>query len=296
MRIAIFGFSQIAADVARLITEMGHELCAVFTHEPDLHEDLIFHKLKDLQCPTYVVPSHVTIDDSWAIELEKAEPDLILSVSFRSLLPQAILDVPTHGAINFHNSLLPEYRGRSPINWQLINGERKSGVTAHWIDSGIDTGQIIWQNAIIINLSMTAPELLQECNRLILYQAARIIRIIERGDPLPSRPQTRPHTPYCRGRTPEDGKLSFNVSARSIHNKVRALTRPYPGAFFERNGARIYLWKTRTLPGNTVTPGDIYFPDEDKLAIGTASGSVEVLEWSLKDGKTRSGPELLNYW
>ena len=310
MRIALFAYSSAGTKVFNHLRSLGHEIVAVFTHTPDPHEKEWFtpisHLAGEAGIPVFFCPSHTRLPRSLADDLRRLAPDLILSVWFRSLLPAEALSLCP--AVNVHASLLPLYRGRCPINWVLVNGERTTGVTLHRMEPTPDTGEILRQTLIPINPDLTAPELLELSEATALLQIDSYLR-----EPhLPGRPQTGPSSSYG-GRRPSDGKFSFDWPARRIHNLVRAVTHPWPGAFTrvpcnpthtrpnkirwineEGPSTEIYVWKTNVLNANTLHPG-IPFTLGDHLLYGTSDNAIEIVTWSFPGGPDRPGIELLNY-
>jgi methionyl-tRNA formyltransferase len=183
-------------------------------------------------------------------ELSAYAPDLIVVDSYSMLLPAPVLAVAKVARLNLHGALLPAYRGPNPVQWALINDERKTGVTLHLMDSGFDTGAIVDQRVIPIAIDDTWRELyaLQDvAARTLLHDSLpRYLRgEIRTVTQDPSESSTFPR------RTPEDGIIDWERPALAIHNLIRALVAPLPGAFYERrDGSRVVL--DRYVPLSTV--------------------------------------------
>ena len=185
--------------------------------------------------------------------------------------------------MNLHGSLLPHYRGRCPLNWVLLNGETRTGVTLHYMVERADAGDIVAQRPI---------EIEPEDDALTLHR--RIVREAERllAEALPSiRNGTNARTPqqlgqgsYYGGRRPEDGIIDWDRDAAEIHNLVRAVTRPFPGARTQLDGRTLYVWRSgpEETAGLTDPPGTIQL--DSGLVVAAGHGRLRILECQLEDG------------
>lgn len=296
MRTALFAFGPTGRAAYDELLRLGHSVVGIWTHAPDAHEDPCFTPVS-APCPTFFHPAHTTLGEDVTAQLESVNPDLLLSVWFRSILPGTALTVPARGAWNFHASLLPSYRGRSPLNWALIRGERRTGVTLHAMTPQVDCGGILDSRPIPITPSDDINSLLTASNaavrHLLQHNLARIAL-----DDYALIPQHPTDEPPCRARTPEDGWFTWNDPAHSIHNLVRAVTHPFPGAFFlAPSGTQVFVWKTRFVPGcNTLDPGIPVILDNYRFCVGTSDDAVEILVWSKSGGPERPGSDLADAW
>jgi methionyl-tRNA formyltransferase len=173
-------------------------------------------------------------------------PDFLFSFYYRRMLQQALLRVAPRGALNLHGSLLPRYRGRAPVNWAVLNGERRTGATLHYMDDRPDAGDIVAAQAVPILPDDTAREVFDKVTvaaevcldavlpALVAGTAPRLRNAIERGS-------------YFGGRTPEDGWIDWSQSAAVVHNLVRAVAPPYPGARTTINGLAARVLRTRVI-------------------------------------------------
>jgi methionyl-tRNA formyltransferase len=206
-----------------------------------------------------------------------AAPDFLFSFYYRSMMAAGILAIPQRGALNLHGSLLPRYRGRAPINWVLVQGESTTGVTLHYMDEKPDHGDIVDQVAIPIDFEDTA--------RTLFDKAADAARVLLRRA-LPSlaagtagrRPQAHDQASYFGRRTPADGRIDWSWPPLRIHNLVRAVTRPYPGAFTEVAGRRLLVWSARPAAAEAPrsTPAARGPSAETGAVIGAAEGGLLV--------------------
>ena len=165
---------------------------------------------------------------------------VILSINYLFIIEEDVIKHPTKFAINFHGSLLPKYRGRTPHVWSIINNEQKSGITAHLIDNGCDTGDIIEQIEIEISKTDTGASILNKFNKKYFPLVQKVIDKIE-NDTISFKPQDHSKATYFGKRTPEDGLIDWNWHKERIFNWVRALSNPYPGAFSFMNGTKIII-------------------------------------------------------
>lgn len=164
-------------------------------------------------------------------DLTRFAPDLVFSWSYGLRIPKLILDLPVIGAINIHGGLLPEWRGANILNWVLVNGATETGVTAHWLTEGFDEGPIIARRAIAIDFLDTARTLGDKLRQLSGQLLSSILTDIETGIVLPSLPQDESKARYFKRRSPEDGRVDWEMSDLQIYNLIRALVSPWPGAF-----------------------------------------------------------------
>lgn len=174
--------------------------------------------------------------------MEKLNPELIVSVSYHAIIKKEILD--KWPVINAHNALLPKYRGRAPINWAIINGEKETGVTIHYLVEELDKGDIILQESVPIKYKETAGEVWKRC--LPLYPKLVLKAVDMIGEGIVQRiKQDESKATYFSKRTPKDGIIDWNKTTLQLYNWVRALTHPYPGAFTYYNGKKLIIWKVK---------------------------------------------------
>lgn len=187
------------------------------------------------------------INDKENIELiTKLNPDVIFVIGWSQLIKKELIDIPRYGCIGFHPSLLPKNRGRGVIPWQIINEEKDTGITLFYIDEGTDTGDIIGQKKIPINSNDTSTtiynKLMEELRELIRENIDDILNgTVNRIK------QDENFATYCAKRVPEDGYIDWSKSNEEIHNLIRAVTKPYPGAFTYYKGKKIIVWDSELI-------------------------------------------------
>ena len=254
-RTVVFAYSEVGWRCLKALVESGSNIRAVFTYEDDLEEDTWFHSVKELaseaSLPVYT-PEGVA--DGQTMELLKEiDPELVFSFYYRHLLPEDVLKLPRLGAFNIHGSLLPKYRGRACVNWAIINGETETGATLHWMTPRPDEGDIVAQKKVPIGEADTAKEVMLRVARAAEELIRDNLVLLESGM-APRTPQDHFKATRFGGRKPEDGLIEWNAPARDIANLVRAVTRPYPGAFTFFEGRKVYIWKVTPLEGDTKAP------------------------------------------
>lgn len=175
--------------------------------------------------------------------------DVIFSVGFSLILRGDIFNFPTFGVINFHQSLLPKYRGRHPLNWAIINGEKETGIIFHFMNERIDAGDIIYQERIPIDESDNIMDLYHKTISSGRAALGQLLNSIHNKTAQRIR-QNEKEMSYYPPRRPEDGLINLSDNARNIYNLVRALTYPYPGAFLFHEGRRWIIWDVSIEDGN----------------------------------------------
>ncbi|MCK9418394.1 MAG: formyltransferase [Nitrospirae bacterium] len=282
--ILVFAYHDVGYECLDALIQNDEYILAVITHKDDPEEEIWFRSVAAL-ARKYDIPVHSpesVYTSDWIERIRSWTPDLILSFYYRNMIHEDILSIPRLGAFNMHGSLLPKYRGRAPINWAILNGERSTGVTLHHMVKQADAGDIVDQEAVPIGPEDTARDVFGKC-----VKAARLV--IERQiGPLTSgtaqrRTQDESQATKFVGRKPEDGRIDWTRSADEIYNLVRAVTQPYPGAFTMVNGKKLLIWWATPRKDAGEKPGTI--TSSDPLVIATGSGSLEVVnyEWENED-------------
>jgi methionyl-tRNA formyltransferase len=288
--IVLFGYSDVGYECLDLLVGQGRDVRLVVTHENSPTEAKWFRSVAERARAAGIETTTAEIKDDPTIEARIAAlaPDLILSCYYRRMIPARILDHARLGAFNMHGSLLPKYRGRAPVNWAILHGETQVGATLHRMVKRADAGDIVDAEAVKVAPEETAFEAMGK-----VVGAAR--RILERQiDALlagraPQTPQDESEATYFGGRTPEDGRIDWTWPGARIVNLVRAVAAPFPGAFSDGTGGRLYVWRARIAVGTSL-PGTVL--TADPLIVACGDGAVEILEASLGAGATVSGAAL----
>ena len=229
----VFGYHDVGVRCLGALLDAGVEVPLVVTHRDDPHERIWFASVADLARSKGI--DTVLDPDIGALlpRLRAMAPDFIFSFYYRRMLPPEVLASAKGGAYNMHGSLLPKYRGRAPVNWAVLMGETETGATLHEMVAKPDAGRIVGQEAVPIGPDDTAVEVLRR-----VTAAAETVMRRSIGPLLAGKARLRPNDvgqgSYYGGRRPEDGRIDWRKSAREIHNLVRAVAPPYPGAFCDR--------------------------------------------------------------
>src|SRR5262249_2507602 len=199
-----------------------------------------------------------------------------------------LLELPPYGAVNLHPSLLPKFRGRAPINWAIINGETRLGLTAHVVDEGMDTGDIIARFAF----DLVPPQDVGDALELLypLYgEISLTVVSYFRGGTVPRTKQDHSLATVFPRRKPEDGLIDWNMSVPAVWNLVRSVAHPYPGAFTTIHGQRLIVWKAAPSPRASereVNPGAIVHTGDGAVHVQCADGLLMLLHIQPAGGST----------
>ena len=248
MRIVVMAYQDIGYVCLDELLALRAEVALVVTHPDPVNENIWFRSVADrarkaglpvLRPPSVNAPDVVAAIAGLA-------PDFLFSFYFREIIGPDLLGLARRGALNLHGSLLPRYRGRCPVNWVLIHGERETGVTLHYMEAKPDRGDIVAQRAVPIADDDTALSL----NRKLGEAARALLRatypLLAAGT-APRIPQDHARATCFGGRRPEDGRIAWHRPARRLYDLIRAVTAPYPGAFTTYRGERLFVWWARPL-------------------------------------------------
>jgi len=278
MRIVFFGTPAFAVPTLTALLRSQEEVVAVVTQPdkrkgrdrlpaaPPVKELALQNHLKVLQ------PSTLK-DTSFLEEISALHPDIIIVVAYGKILPSGILKLPPQGCINLHASLLPKYRGAAPIQWAIINGEKKTGITTMYMDAGLDTGDILLQEDVAIDDGDTGETL---GRRLAHLGASLLTKTIQKikDQSLIRTPQTGTPT-YAPPLKKEDGRISWSKTAVEISNLVRGMY-PWPCAYCYLKNERIKITRVKASGGSGIA-GRIEKAHEE-LVVGTGEGFITIIE------------------
>jgi methionyl-tRNA formyltransferase len=282
----VFAYHNVGVRCLQVLLARGVDVRLVVTHEDRPGETIWFASVKklaeELGLPV-ITPANPNTDD---IEqrVRAAQPDFLFSFYYRHMLTQPLLQIPPRGAYNMHGSLLPKYRGRVPVNWAVINGETQTGATLHVMAEKPDAGAIVDQTAVPILPNDTAREVFDKvvvAAELTLHRC--LPALIE--DRATLVPQDLSRGSYFGGRKPEDGRIDWTLPAQDIHNLVRGVTRPYPGAFSDTAKGRLVLWRTLLQPATDAGAPALMLKDNHVVARCLGGGTLRILDAEL-NGQT----------
>jgi len=281
MRIIYFGTPEFAVPSLQALIESGEEVIAVITRTDKLKgrgHKLSLPPVKELALSRgipVIQPSGIRTP-AFLYEMAKLSPDIIVVVAYGRIIPPALLKLPPLGCVNVHASLLPHYRGAAPIQWALINGEEKTGITTMFMDEGLDTGDILFQEEVAIHEEDNAYTL---GLRLSQAGAALLVKTLKgvKGKMISPVPQ-RGEASYAPLLKKENGKISWSLSAREIANLIRG-TYTWPGAYGYLHGVKIHMIKARVVhESDTGTAGCIEKVTDGEIIVATGAGMLAVKE------------------
>jgi UDP-4-amino-4-deoxy-L-arabinose formyltransferase/UDP-glucuronic acid dehydrogenase (UDP-4-keto-hexauronic acid decarboxylating) len=241
-RAVVFAYHDVGCMGVRVLQRLGVEIGAVYTHEDDPGENHWFGSVRktcaELGVPCFTANPH---DPAEIARIREVAPDAIFSLYYRDMLRDSVLSLAKHGAVNLHGSYLPRYRGRAPVNWQILHGETQGGVTLHFIVQKPDAGDIVDQEAFDIASDDTGvrvyEKMLPAAERVLVRSAMSVARGTAARTPQDEKAAT-----YFGRRRPSDGEILWRCAAEDVRNLVRAVTRPYPGAYTFADGEKVFVW------------------------------------------------------
>jgi UDP-4-amino-4-deoxy-L-arabinose formyltransferase / UDP-glucuronic acid dehydrogenase (UDP-4-keto-hexauronic acid decarboxylating) len=289
----VFAYHDIGCAGIQALMDAGYSIQAVFTHADDPGENRFYASVAQL-CARHGIPVHAPQDANhplWVQRIRALRPDFIFSFYYRNLLSGEVLGCASRGAYNLHGSLLPRYRGRAPVNWVLVNGERETGVTLHRMVERPDAGAVVAQRSVPIAADETALTLHAKLREAARHLLADCLPSLARGE-LAERPQDESQASYFGRRTAADGELDWNRPATALANLVRAVTQPYPGAFAWHGERKLVIWSATALDVmHGKPPGTVLGTQPLRIACGT--GVLKIVDGQQGDaGLYLAGPQL----
>ena len=289
--ILVFAYHNVGYECLDMLIGRGENIVGVFTHEDNPKEEIWFRSVAAL-ARANGIPVHTPESVNtpvWTEKIRGMRPDIILSFYYRNMISEKVLSIPRLGAYNMHGSLLPKYRGRVPINWAVLHGERETGATLHHMVKRADAGDIVDQEAVPIGPDDTAFDVFNKVTIAARKVLERQIDAIKAGT-APRIRQDESQATSFGGRKPEDGRIDWTQSAERIYNLIRAVTHPYPGAFTEFNGQRLFIWQAKPLGRGEGKPGTVL--SADPLRVATGSGSLEITQYQWEGDHEESAADV----
>lgn len=284
-------------SLGRCVAE-GHDVVAVWT-QPDRPSGrgnkLVFSPVKQ-----FALDHGLRVEQPARIKTEEAkklfasyDADLAVVVAYGRILPLEFLKAPRRGCINVHFSLLPEYRGAAPVNWAIVNGEKKTGVTTMFIEEELDSGPILLQRETLIGAHETAPELMARLADTGAELLAETLKNISEITPRPQRDRDATFAPML---TREDGLIDWSKSSKVIECAIRGF-QPWPNAYTFVRGQRLIIWKAEPSTGTEVesVPGEVVAASGNNIVIACGENStLRVTELQLQDKRRMGARDFLN--
>ena len=292
MKAVVLAYHNIGCAGIRALLAHGYEIQAIFTHHDSPQEQVWFDSVAELAAESNIAvyaPDDIN-HPLWVQRIREMQPDILFSFYYRNMVSPEILAIPRAGGINLHGSLLPRYRGRCPVNWVLIHGERETGVTLHYMTPRPDDGDIIGQKSVPIDDADTALTLYGKLAGAAAALFDEQLPKIKAGNPQRI-PQNQERASYYGGRKPQDGEIDWHKSAVTVRNLVRAVTKPYPGAFTYLVNKKCVLWQVTVTPRSEhVPPGTVL--STNPLVIACGQDAVTVEFGQVEDGLYLGGSRL----
>ncbi|MBQ7396187.1 MAG: bifunctional UDP-4-amino-4-deoxy-L-arabinose formyltransferase/UDP-glucuronic acid oxidase ArnA [Lentisphaeria bacterium] len=292
MKCVVFAYHNIGCAAIEELISAGYEISAVFTHQDNPGENIWFDSVAELAV-SKGIPVYAPADVNhpvWVGRITAMQPDFIFSFYYRNLLKQDILDIPAKGAINLHGSLLPKYRGRVPLNWAIINGETESGVTLHYMTTKPDAGDIISQERFDIGCCDTAKVVFGKAVEAAKKLLKNTLPKLAAGTADRIAQNEADATTY-KGRCAKDGEIDWNKSAEAVHNLIRAVTKPYPGAFSFLGDRKCFFWGSKVVENTTGAAAGTVI-SADPLVIACGDKAVEITAGEFDNGVYQTGSQL----
>ena len=284
MHAVVFAYHDVGVNCLKALLNAGIEIDLVVTHQDDPNENVWFGSVAKLceekQIP-YITPSGNQLIDL-VPQIQKLAPDYLFSFYYRHMIPAELLACAKIAALNMHGSLLPKYRGRAPVNWAILHGETETGATLHIMEVKPDAGDIVGQSAVSIGPDETATEVFGKVSQAAVAVMSEVLPELTLGN-IPRRPNNLTLGSYFGGRKPADGEILWQQTAQQVHNLVRAVAPPYPGAFTDWQGQRMIVARTSLegpFPGelDLQVPG-IQVVDNQVFGVCGNQKAVAILDW-----------------
>lgn len=290
MRLVFCGTPQFAVPTLEAVIAAGHQVALVLTQPdrpvgrdqqlqaPPVKQTALAHRIPVLQ------PEKIKNNAELRAELEAIAPEAILVVAYGRIIPQWMLDLPRHGNINLHGSLLPKYRGAAPIQWAVASGEVVTGVTTMRLDAGLDTGPMLLAQVVPIGEEETAVDVYEALAEIGAPLMVETLRRLEVGELFPESQDhsLATHAPIL---TRDDGRIDFTRTARETYNRWRGF-QPWPGAFTALRGKKLIVHRLHPVENFGIAPGTIQVHD-GRLLVGSGQGTALELDEVQPEGKRR---------
>jgi len=273
----VFAYHDVGVRCLSVLLDEGVDVKLVVTHEDDPKETVFFGSVRALAHSRgleVATPADAN-DPAFVERLQSIAPDFLFSFYYRKMLSPAVLAIAKRGAFNMHGSLLPKYRGRAPVNWAVLKGERETGATLHEMVAKPDAGRIVGRQAVPIGEDDLAVEVFARVTTAAETLLKRELPKLLDGTAILA-PQDLSQGSYYGGRKPDDGRIDWTQPVRAIHDLVRAVAPPYPGAFTQIGGKRLAILRTRLAPGRDLGTRSALVASE--LGLHAAGGDGKALE------------------
>lgn len=290
-RAVVFAYHNVGYRCLSVLLAHGVEVALVVTHRDNPKENIWFdsvQQLAELHGIPVITPDNPNVPE--VVErIRSLQPEFFFSFYYREMLKRELLEIPVRGALNMHGSLLPKYRGRVPVNWAIIHGETETGATLHYMTEKPDNGDIVAQQAVPILPDDTAHEVFHKVTVAAEMALNGVLPALLAGN-APRLKQDLSKGGYFGGRKPEDGVIDWSQDARQVHNLVRAVAPPYPGATTTLFGKPMRILQTLVTKCTVAGKIPAFYVKQGKAYAICGSGVLRVVRFEL-DGVEMSAGE-----
>ncbi len=299
MRLLFMGTPLFAVPTLRKLHASSHQVVAVFT-QPDkptgrgekVSSPPVKQVALEFRFPVYQ-PERLR-NEEWQPTFRAIQAEAFVVVAYGKILPVWLLNLPQYGALNLHASLLPKYRGAAPIHWAIASGETVTGVTTMKIDAGMDTGDILLQEAVEIGPNATTAQVHDQLAELGAELMVTTLNLLEQGQlkPIPQPPQLASYAPQLKK---SDGELNWERTAIELYDRIRAFN-PWPGTYAYLQGRMLRIWKACPvdLPAASHSPGTLIHCCSYGAVVACRRGFLQLLEVQLENRKKISASDFLH--
>ncbi len=303
MRAVFMGTPEIAATILKSVLASRHEVLAVVTQTDKPKgrgHEMAFPPVKEvaLEAGIPVLQPERARDEEFLAEMKRLNPDIILVAAYGKILPKVLLDLPKFGCINVHASLLPKYRGASPIQWAVLNGDEKSGVTIMHMAEGVDTGDIIMKEEILLSAEETAGTLHDKLAAIGGPLLLKAMDTLETGR-APRLAQNEEEATHVKMLDKTMGNLDFTQPAVQLERWIRGLN-PWPTAYSRLDGKMLKFWKAEVVSMDGLSkearkqqPGTIVTVEKESFGILTGTDILNIKELQLEGKRRMTAEEFL---
>ena len=284
MHAVVFAYHDVGVNCLKALIHADIQIDLVVTHQDDPNENVWFGSVaqlcQDRQIP-YITPGANQLM-ALVPQIEKLAPDYLFSFYYRHMIPTQLLACAKIAALNMHGSLLPKYRGRAPVNWAILHGETETGATLHVMEAKPDAGDIVGQSAVSIDPNETATEVFGKVSQAAVTVITQVLPELVQGV-IPRKPNLLAQGSYFGGRKPADGEILWKQTAKQVHDLVRAVAPPYPGAFTDWQGQRMIVASTSLEgpfpPQLDLQLAGIQVVDNQVFGVCGNQKAVAILDW-----------------
>ncbi len=287
----VFAYHNVGVRCLSVLLAHGMDVRLVVTHRDNPNENIWFDSVAELAA-LHGIPVITPVnpnEDEVVEQIRALQPDFFFSFYYREMLKAPLLAIPAQGALNMHGSLLPKYRGRVPVNWAIIRGETETGSTLHYMTVKPDNGDIVAQQAVPILPDDTALQVFQKVTVAAEIALNAVLPALLAGNAQAVR-QDLSLGGYFGGRKPEDGIINWQLSAQEIHNLVRAVAPPYPGATTRLMGKPMRILQTLMTHATIFGEKPAFHVKEGKAYAICGQGVLRIVRFEL-DGQEMAADE-----